>query len=98
MSESVMMKLQQFQTVSLLPVNEESLVAYSGVPGAFAEEAAVQFFGETTKRLPVANFRKVMEALVEGQADYGVLPIENSSAGNVSVNDTTCFRYYYRIF
>ena len=23
---------------------------------------------------------------------------ENSSAGNVSVNDTTCFRYYYRIF
>lgn len=86
MSESVMMKLQQFQTVPLLPVNEESLVAYSGVPGAFAEEAAVQFFGEMTKRLPVANFRKVMEALVEGQADYGVLPIENSSAGNVESN------------
>lgn len=23
---------------------------------------------------------------------------ENSSAGNVSVNNTTCFRYYYRLF
>lgn len=86
MKRQLLQAIDEFQTVDELPVGDDTIVAYSGVPGAFAEQAAITFFGEQTPSLPVANFREVMEALVRGKADYGVLPIENSSAGNVETN------------
>lgn len=86
MKEQLWQAMEEFQTIDELPVGDDTIVAYSGVPGAFAEAAAIAFFGEDTDTLPVANFREVMEALVKGRADYGVLPIENSSAGNVETN------------
>lgn len=86
MKKQLQQAIDEFQTIGELPVSDDTIVAYSGVPGAFAEAAAIAFFGEETNTLPVANFREVMEALVKGKADYGVLPIENSSAGNVETN------------
>lgn len=77
---------RQFLKVEQLSITNYTKVAYSGVPGAFAEAAAIAFFGEDVERLPVSDFREVMEALESGDADFGVLPIENSSAGNVESN------------
>ncbi|MDD5949110.1 MAG: prephenate dehydratase [Lachnospiraceae bacterium] len=78
--------LKEFCVIQSIPVDENTVVAYSGVPGAFAEQAAVDFFGESCHRLPVGSFRQVMESLEQNEAQYGVLPIENSSAGNVESN------------
>lgn len=86
MKQQLLQTIDEFQTVDELPVRDDTIVSYSGVPGAFAEQAAITFFGEQAHTLPVANFREVMEALAKGNADYGVLPIENSSAGNVETN------------
>lgn len=60
-------------------------VAYSGVPGAFSESAVVGFFGERCDRISLRTFEDVFSAVAGGQAQYGVVPVENSSSG--SIND-----------
>jgi len=59
-------------------------VVYQGEPGAYSEEAAVGFFGETVQTMTgLPWFSDVFEALANGGADYAVLPIENSSTGSI---------------
>ena len=59
-------------------------VLYQGEPGAYADEAAAMFFGEDTPREKVRTWEEIFIALKEGRADYGVLPIENSSTGAIN--------------
>lgn len=63
---------------------EDITVIYQGVPGAYSHEAMINYFGAGIKNFNVATFRKVMEAIRDGKADYAVLPIENSTAGIVN--------------
>lgn len=63
---------------------DDPRVLYQGEPGAYAEEAAARFFGEHCRRDHVTNWEDVFAALREGRADYGVLPIENSSTGSIN--------------
>jgi chorismate mutase/prephenate dehydratase len=71
-----------FQEVEEL-VTEQYQVVYQGAPGAYSQEAVFSFFGRDTSNFPVETFLEVMEAVREGRADFGVLPIENSTAGSV---------------
>lgn len=59
-------------------------VVYQGVPGAYSQEAMFQYFGKGVNNFHVNLWREAMEAVRMGEADYAVLPIENSSAGIVS--------------
>ena len=59
-------------------------VLYQGEPGAYADEAAALFFGESVSRDRVPVWEDIFVALREGRADYGVLPIENSSTGSIN--------------
>ena len=57
-------------------------VAYHGVPGAFSHEACLRFLpGEQPIGLP--SFADVVRAVESGEADYGILPLENNNAGGV---------------
>lgn len=58
-------------------------VVYQGEPGAYSEEAAVGLFGEDVNAKGLPWFGDVFEALAKGEADYAVLPIENSSTGSI---------------
>ena len=58
-------------------------VAYSGVEGAFANIAAKSIF-PSAAQVSCPDFRTAYEAVVNGEADCAVLPIENSYAGEVS--------------
>ena len=58
-------------------------VAYSGVPGAFADIAAKKIFPDGSS-VPYKDFKAAYEAVVTGECDCAVLPIENSYAGDVS--------------
>ncbi|MEE1313840.1 MAG: prephenate dehydratase domain-containing protein [Lachnospiraceae bacterium] len=73
-----------FTLVDQLPIDENTTVVYQGMPGAYQEEAMVKYFGEGVKNFTVKEFKDVLVTLDEGKADYGILPIENSSAGTVS--------------
>jgi len=58
-------------------------VAYQGEPGAFGEEAVVGWFGPDVAPKPMPTFSAVCAAVESGEADAGVLPLENSLAGTV---------------
>lgn len=72
-----------FTEVSELVMFPDTRVVYPGVPGSYSEMACEKFFGEEIDHYSVVNFNDVAVALNEGDADYGVLPIENSTAGDV---------------
>ena len=57
-------------------------VAYSGVEGAFAHIAAGRIFPEGN-RISYGDFKAAYDAVMSGECDAAVLPIENSYAGEV---------------
>ena len=57
--------------------------AYWGPPGTFTHLAAVKTFGESSSFVPADSIEQVFRCVEHGQADYGVVPIENSVAGIV---------------
>ena len=61
-------------------------VVFQGVEGAYSQQALQEFFGADTQSYHVETWRDAMEAIAGDEADYAVLPIENSSAGIVSEN------------
>lgn len=59
-------------------------VAYLGPKGTFSEEASVRFFGSSITHVPCANFDEVFHAATAGSAEFGVIPVENSTEGVVT--------------
>lgn len=60
-------------------------IAYSGEPGAFAEDAVLTAFGDVV-RVSLGSFREVFSAVSSGAAAAGVIPIENVINGTVREN------------
>ena len=54
-------------------------VAYLGPAGTFSEQAVYQQFGSAVEGLPCASIDEVFRSAEAGTADFGVVPIENSS-------------------
>ena len=65
---------------------ENVRVVYQGLEGAYAHQAALEYFGNNVNCFHVERWRDAMEAIKEGSADYAVLPLENSTAGIVNDN------------
>ena len=68
-------------------------IVFQGVEGAYSEAAMKEFFGENGSSFHVETWRDAMEAIKNGEADYAVLPIENSSAGSVRENYDLLLEY-----
>lgn len=83
LAEHGLMRDVQFEEVECIP-KENVKVVYQGVEGAYAHEAAMQYFGENADTYHVTSWRDAMEDVKSGKADYAVLPIENSTAGSVT--------------
>lgn len=75
---------KMFTKIAHLNITDKTKVVYAGVPGAFAETAMIGYFGEKINGSNVKDFHEVAQSVAEGKADYGVLPIENSTAGFVN--------------
>lgn len=59
-------------------------VAYLGPQGSFSEQAALEHFGHAVTRLRCDSFDEVFRAVEAGQADVGMVPVENSTEGAVN--------------
>ena len=70
-------------------------VAYSGVRGAYADIAAGKIFPDSD-RVSCTSFGSAFEAVANGECEYGVLPIENSFAGDVA--QVTDLLYFGEMF
>jgi prephenate dehydratase len=60
-------------------------IAYQGEPGAYSERAVGVAFPEG-EPMPCETIRLTFSRVTSGEADFGVVPVENSQAG--SVNET----------
>jgi len=59
-------------------------VAFLGPKATFTHLACLKHFGESAEYVPQINVSAVFDAVERGLADFGVVPIENSSEGVVS--------------
>jgi chorismate mutase/prephenate dehydratase len=59
-------------------------VAYLGPAGTFSEQAVYQQFGSAVETLPCVSIDEVFRATEAGTADFGVVPVENSSEGAIN--------------
>lgn len=59
-------------------------VAYLGPEHSFSHQAAIERFGQTVELKPVTTIAAVYEEINRGHADFGVVPLENSTDGRVA--------------
>jgi chorismate mutase/prephenate dehydratase len=59
-------------------------VAYLGPAGTFSELAALGYFGSSIVRVSCASIDEVFRTTSAGAADFGVVPVENSTEGVVA--------------
>jgi chorismate mutase/prephenate dehydratase len=58
-------------------------VAYLGPRGTFSERATLKHFGLAAEAMPTTSIDEVFRAVESGAADFGVVPVENSTEGAV---------------
>ena len=97
---AVIHKLQELNTRRLKPesigyiwrevmsacraLEAQQRVAYLGPVGTFSQEAALSFFGTSIQEIPCASLDEVFHATASGAADFGVVPLENSTEGVIA--------------
>ncbi|HTD30380.1 MAG TPA: chorismate mutase, partial [Steroidobacteraceae bacterium] len=67
-----------------LAQQEPLKVAFLGPEGTFTQTAVLTHFGHSVRALPLASIDEVFHEVEAGSADFGVVPIENSSEGTVN--------------
>ena len=58
-------------------------IAYLGIPGSFSFFAGKKYFGNKVEMIDNMTIKNVFTNLIKGSADYGVVPVENSTTGSI---------------
>lgn len=67
-----------------LAQQEPLKVAFLGPEGTFSQQAVLKHFGHSVRALPLPAISDVFEEVQAGHADFGVVPVENSTEGTVN--------------
>ena len=62
---------------------ENLVVGYQGVPSSFGNEAMLKYFKNIKEAKSYEKFEDVFKAVEDGEIEYGILPVENSSTGGI---------------
>lgn len=68
---------------AMIALEKKLVIAYLGPEATYTEQAARKNFGSSLDYLPLGTIADVFTAVQKGEADYGVIPIENSTGGAV---------------
>ncbi|MCC6134199.1 MAG: prephenate dehydratase [Candidatus Contendobacter sp.] len=67
-----------------LALEEPLKIAFLGPEGTFTQAAALKHFGKSIRSIPLRAIDEVFREVEAGSADYGVVPVENSTEGVVN--------------
>ena len=67
-----------------LALEQPLKIAYLGPEGTFTQSAALKHFGHSVSTIPMSSIPDVFTSVESGHADYGLVPVENSTEGVIS--------------
>jgi chorismate mutase/prephenate dehydratase len=67
-----------------LALEQPLKIAYLGPEGTFTQSAALKHFGHSVSTVPMSSIPDVFNSVESGHADYGLVPVENSTEGVIS--------------
>jgi chorismate mutase/prephenate dehydratase len=65
-------------------LERELIVAYLGPEGTYSEQAVLRQFGRTVQTAACQSIDEIFRQVETGQADFGVVPVENSTEGAIN--------------
>ncbi|MGM0659413.1 MAG: prephenate dehydratase [Pseudomonadota bacterium] len=84
LSDSVMLRLFREIMSACLAQQEPMKIAYLGPEGTFTQQAVYRQFGHSVQAIAMTSIEDVFLQVQGGEADFGVVPVENSTQGMVS--------------
>ncbi|RMH94909.1 prephenate dehydratase [Lysobacter pythonis] len=83
LADEVLVRLFREIMSACLAQQEPLRIGYLGPEGTFSEQAVHKHFGHSVKALPMASIEEVFDQVASGDADFGVVPVENSGQGTL---------------
>ncbi len=83
LSDDVLVRLFREVMSACLAQQEPLRVGYLGPEGTFSQQAVFKHFGHSARGLPLSTIEEVFEEVEAGNADFGVVPVENSGQGTI---------------
>ena len=84
LSDEEMLRLFREIMSACLAQQSPLKVAFLGPEGTFTQQAVLKHFGHSVRAMPLGAIDEVFTEVEAGTADFGVVPIENSTEGTVS--------------
>ncbi len=85
LSDEVLVRLFREVMSACLAQQEPLKVGYLGPEGTFSQQAVHKHFGHSARGLPLVSIEEVFQEVAAGNADFGVVPVENSGQGTIQV-------------
>lgn len=84
LSDKEMVRLFREIMSACLTLQQPLTIAYLGPEGTFSQAATLKQFGHSVKLKSLAAIDEIFREVEAGSADYGVVPVENSTEGTIN--------------
>lgn len=85
LADEVLVRLFREIMSACLAQQEPLKVGYLGPEGTFSQQATRKHFGHSAHGMPLASIEEVFQEVENGNADFGVVPVENSGQGTIQI-------------
>lgn len=85
LSDEVLVHVYREIMSACLAQQEPLKIGYLGPEGTFSQQAVLKHFGRSAMGLPMASIEEVFQEVEAGNADFGVVPVENSGQGTIQI-------------
>lgn len=83
LNDEVLVRLFREIMSACLAQQEPLKIGFLGPEGTHSQQAAFKHFGHSIHGLPLASIEEVFQEVEAGNADFGVVPVENSTQGTI---------------
>ncbi|GAB6184218.1 prephenate dehydratase [Thermodesulfovibrio hydrogeniphilus] len=80
-----------------LSLQESQKISYLGPEGTFTHLAAIKYFGSFAQFEPLDTIKSIFESVEKGTSKFGIVPIENSNEGTVTLTLDMFMQYEVKI-